>query len=168
MNKLFNSKKYSTCSLVTICMFCSAQELLRNKGICSNAWKEWEESSRTLPKIGGSKEFEPNGSWLEKKQIEKGLNSREFLLGIERVERSSQLASAEWLPEQKHARVTKKVGNDWANFGHEINSSLYLIPEEALILLETVSSHYVSPTLATKSFYMSNNKNFLRQKKIFL
>lgn len=118
-------------------VFHSAKELLRNRGICSKAWNEWDESSRALPKIG-AKQFEPNGSWLQNKQIEKGLESRRFLIAIERVERSSQLASAEWLPEQKKARVTKKSGHEWNNFGLEVNANLYLIAEEALILLETV------------------------------
>lgn len=50
----------------------------------------------------------------------------------------SQLAVAEWLPERKRAHVIKKSGQDWGNFGIEINRTLLLFPEEALLLLEMV------------------------------
>jgi len=60
------------------------------------------------------------------------------LLNIERVERVMELASAEWLSSQKRALVTKRSGQDWSNFGLEKNGFLYLLPEEALFLIETV------------------------------
>ncbi|EFN83046.1 uncharacterized protein LOC105184527 [Harpegnathos saltator] len=113
-----------------------AEELLRSKGISTNVLEEWEKSLQALPK-SGKKHFEPNNSWLENVQIEKGLKTRRNLLNIERVERVSELASAEWIPSQKKALVTKKSGQDWSSFGIDKNGSLYLIPEEALFLLET-------------------------------
>ncbi|XP_046616468.1 uncharacterized protein LOC124303384 [Neodiprion virginianus] len=112
-----------------------APELLKNKGITFEAWKKWDKTAETLPHKG-QKQYEPNNSWLQNKQIEKGLKDRKDLLGIERVERSSQLATAEWLPLESRARVTKKSGQEWTNFGLEENLELYLIPEEALLLLE--------------------------------
>ncbi|XP_046741148.1 uncharacterized protein LOC124408330 [Diprion similis] len=112
-----------------------APELLKNKGITFEAWKKWDKTAETLPRKG-QKQYEPNNSWLQNKQIEKGLKDRKDLLGIERVERSSQLATAEWLPLESRARVTKKSGQEWTNFGLEENLELYLIPEEALLLLE--------------------------------
>lgn len=111
--------------------------MLRSKGIRTTVLEEWEKSLLVLPK-SGKKHFEPNNSWLENVQIEKGLKTRRDLLNIERVERVSELASAEWIPAQKKALVTKKSGQDWSSFGTEKNGSLYLIPEEALFLLETV------------------------------
>lgn len=119
-------------------LFNRAEELLRNKGIRTCVLEEWEKSLQVLPK-NGEKRFEPNNSWLEKVQIEKGLKTRRDLLNIERVERISELASAEWIPTQKKALVTKRSGQDWSTFGTDKNGSLYLIPEEALFLLETVS-----------------------------
>lgn len=113
----------------------TAEQLIQNKGIKCNTLKEWEQTRKILPKFG-QKQFEPNNSWLEKVQIEKGVQNCKDLLNIERVERISQLASAEWLPEKKKAQVIKKSGQDWNNFGVEINNILYLIPEEALLLLE--------------------------------
>lgn len=116
------------------------EELLRNKGIKCNAWDEYERSTKTLPKTG-MKQFEPDDSWLQNMQIEKGLKSRKNLIAVERVDRISQLASAEWLPLQKRARVKKYSGQDWGNYGLEKNCALYLLPEEALFLLETVCYH---------------------------
>ncbi|XP_012264106.2 uncharacterized protein LOC105690667 isoform X1 [Athalia rosae] len=113
----------------------SAAELLVNKGICHETWERWNKTAEILPSVG-QKQYEPNSCWLQKKQIEKGLNDRKELLGVERVERKSQLAAAEWLPQESRARVTKKSGQEWTNFGVEENCQLYLIPEEALMLLE--------------------------------
>ncbi|KAG7207857.1 hypothetical protein KM043_009456 [Ampulex compressa] len=113
-----------------------AKQLLHNKGIRSTAWTELERSLSVLPKVG-MKQFEPNGSLLQSMQIEKGIKHRKQLLEIERVERNSQLAIADWLPAQKKACVTKRSGQDWSNFGIDKSGTLYLIPEEALFLLET-------------------------------
>ncbi|XP_078050913.1 tRNA splicing endonuclease subunit 54 [Augochlora pura] len=114
----------------------TVEELLQNKGIKCSAWDEYERSVKTLPKTG-MKQFEPDDSWLQNMQIEKGLKSRKNLIAVERVDRISQLASAEWLPLLKRARVKKHSGQDWGNFGLEKNCALYLLPEEALFLLET-------------------------------
>lgn len=114
---------------------------MENKGLKYNAWDEYEKSAKTLPKTG-MKQFEPNNSWLENMQIEKGIMTRKNLIAVERVDRISQLASAEWLPAQKRAKVKKYSGQDWSNFGLEKNGTLYLIPEEALFLLEAVCYSY--------------------------
>lgn len=110
---------------------------MRSKGIRSCVLEECEKSLYTLP-TKGKKYFEPNNSRLQNVQIEKGLKTRRDLLNIERVNRASELAIAEWIPSQKKAVVTKRSGQDWNNFGLEKNGSLYLIPEEALFLLEAV------------------------------
>ncbi|KAL6260409.1 hypothetical protein P5V15_007935 [Pogonomyrmex californicus] len=120
------------------CNTLTAKEILRNKGISNCVLKEWERSEEILPKIG-NKHFEPDNSWLQNVQIEKGIKNQKDLLHIERVERISELASAEWIPSQKRALVTKKSGQDWSNFGSEKNGSLYLLPEEALFLIEANS-----------------------------
>lgn len=111
--------------------------MLCNKGISNCVLEELEKSLKTLPR-NGKKHFEPDNSWLQNVQIEKGLKNRRDLLNIERVERTSELATAEWLPSQKIALVTKRSGQDWGNFGLEKNGFLYLQREEALFLIETV------------------------------
>lgn len=116
-----------------------AEELLRSKGIRNNVLEQWERSMQILPG-SGKKHFEPNNSWLQNTQIDKSLKNRRDLLNIERVDRISELARAEWIPLEKKALVTKKSGQDWNKFGLERNGFLYLLPEEALFLLETVGS----------------------------
>ncbi|XP_070164990.1 uncharacterized protein Tsen54 [Polyergus mexicanus] len=118
------------------CHVLTAEELLRSKGIRGSVLEEWERSLKILPN-SGKKHFEPNNSWLQNVQIEKGLKNRRDLLNIERVERISELASAEWIPSQKKALVTKRSGQEWNNFGLEKDGSLYLLPEETLFLIET-------------------------------
>ncbi|XP_063972204.1 uncharacterized protein LOC135159991 [Diachasmimorpha longicaudata] len=113
----------------------SAKELLLTRGIRAQACDEYARSSLVLPKCG-EKLFEPNGSWLQQKQISTNLENMRNLLKIERVNRLSQLAVAEWLPNEKRALVIKRSGVEWTNYGLELNKSLYLMPEEALLLLE--------------------------------
>lgn len=78
---------------------------------------------------------------MEKLQLENGLKNRKRLIEIERVERMSQLALAEWLPGSQRAKVTKQSGQKWDSFGFVEKSQLYLLPEEAMILLEMVMMH---------------------------
>lgn len=111
---------------------------MQNKGIRYEAWDEYERSSKVLPKTG-KKLFDPIGLWLQQKQVEKGLQLRKNLLNMKRIERKSQLAVAEWLPHEKKVRVLKKSGQEWTNFGLEVNCVLHLIPEESLLLLEMVT-----------------------------
>jgi tRNA-splicing endonuclease subunit sen54 N-term len=47
---------------------------------------------------------------------------------------------AEWVEEKGMAKVTTKKGKHWCNFGFEKDRSLWLNPEEALYLVETVST----------------------------
>ncbi|XP_043476090.1 uncharacterized protein LOC122507444 [Leptopilina heterotoma] len=115
--------------------FLRAEQLLLNKGIRCNTVDEYERYSQLLPKTG-KKLFEPKCTWLESKKIEKDLQYRSDLLAIERVERKSQIAFGEWLPNERKVQVLKRAGQVWANFGFEVNSILYLNPEEALSLLE--------------------------------
>ncbi|KAK0167775.1 hypothetical protein PV327_001639 [Microctonus hyperodae] len=113
----------------------TVKELLSTKGICSRLIDEHNQVTRVLPKTG-EKLFEPNGSWLQNKQIDTCLDTRKDLIKVERVNRLSALAVAEWLPHQNKAKVTKRSGVDWNNYGNDIRGTLYLIPEEALLLLE--------------------------------
>ena len=115
----------------------SAAQLLKVKGLGSAVWEEWQKSEFALPRIG-KKYFEPTGTWLQTMQLENGLKNRKRLLDIQRVERRSQLALAEWLPGIQRARITKRSGQKWDSFGYEEKCQLYLLPEEALVLLEMV------------------------------
>lgn len=100
----------------------------------------WHKGS-PLPKTG-KKHFEPTGTWLEEKQIENGLKTRKKLLELERVDRMSQLSLAEWLSHCQKAKVVRLSGKVWDTFGYYEQSQMYLLPEEALFLLEMVRKIY--------------------------
>uniref|UniRef100_A0A0K8TFY1 tRNA-splicing endonuclease subunit Sen54 N-terminal domain-containing protein n=1 Tax=Lygus hesperus TaxID=30085 RepID=A0A0K8TFY1_LYGHE len=85
----------------------------------------------------GSKEYAPNNSWLESKQIQVTLETYHDLVRSERIEKKANLSSAIWLDDVGKAKVTKKAGKFWEVFGHTIDSEDWLLPEEALFLLET-------------------------------
>ncbi|XP_054282649.1 uncharacterized protein LOC128999904 isoform X2 [Macrosteles quadrilineatus] len=87
-----------------------------------------------LPPVG-VKEFEPNHSWLEQKQIQSALDSRKTLLEAERIEKESNLMSADWRPDKHKAAVSRK-SKHWETFGHHAEDADWLFPEEVLFLLE--------------------------------
>ncbi|XP_041978027.1 uncharacterized protein LOC121732269 [Aricia agestis] len=89
----------------------------------------------TLPEVG-LKDVEPNGSWLEQKQIQSALEARKHLIEVERIEKSGALSVAVWYEEKMLAEVTQKVGGHWQFLGHNVGNQLYLYPEEALYLME--------------------------------
>lgn len=53
---------------------------------------------------------------------------------------SGALSHAVWLDKLRLAEVTKKVGSHWQYMGHYLNGKSFLFPEEALFLIETVST----------------------------
>uniref|UniRef100_A0A1B6M1V8 tRNA-splicing endonuclease subunit Sen54 N-terminal domain-containing protein n=1 Tax=Graphocephala atropunctata TaxID=36148 RepID=A0A1B6M1V8_9HEMI len=85
----------------------------------------------------GLKDFQPNNSWLEQKQIESALQERKALLEEERVEKWSCLMSAEWVAEKRKACVKQK-NKHWEVFGHHsaADDTDWLFPEETLFLME--------------------------------
>ncbi|KAF6199788.1 hypothetical protein GE061_006086, partial [Apolygus lucorum] len=85
----------------------------------------------------GCKEYAPNNSWLENKQIQVTLETYHDLVGSERIEKKTSLLSAIWLSDVGKAKVTKRAGKFWEVFGHTVDSEDWLLPEEALFLLET-------------------------------
>ncbi|XP_075973808.1 tRNA splicing endonuclease subunit 54 [Anticarsia gemmatalis] len=89
----------------------------------------------TLPDIG-LKDVTPNGSWLEQKQIQAALEARKHLIEVERIEKHGTLSQAKWLDGMNRAQVTQKAGGYWQYFGYNVGKTLYLMPEEALFLME--------------------------------
>uniref|UniRef100_A0A1B6GV98 tRNA-splicing endonuclease subunit Sen54 N-terminal domain-containing protein n=1 Tax=Cuerna arida TaxID=1464854 RepID=A0A1B6GV98_9HEMI len=85
----------------------------------------------------GLKDFQPNNSWLEQKQIQTALHERKALLEEERVEKWSCLMSAQWVPEKRKAFVKQK-NKHWEVYGHHsaADDLDWLFPEEVLFLME--------------------------------
>ncbi|KAF4519546.1 hypothetical protein B566_EDAN009449 [Ephemera danica] len=90
---------------------------------------------QTLP-AKGVKQYEPTGSWLETDQLAKTLEERKTIIQVERVDKWNLLSSADWLPEENVAEVTRKVGKIWQTMGTDKGGRLLLQPEEALYMLE--------------------------------
>ena len=53
------------------------------------------------------------------------------------------LSKAIWMPNEGLARIDKLVGGGWDCYGFQKSGKLHLYPEEALFLMETVSSTLV-------------------------
>lgn len=63
------------------------------------------------------------------------------------------LTTAEWLPNEKVARVDHRIGGGWDAFGYDKNGKTYLQPDETLFLLELVFM------CKLKCFFKTFNKN---------
>lgn len=50
------------------------------------------------------------------------------------------LSTADWDPDEGLAVVKHRVGSGWDVYGFEKSNTSYLLPEEALFLIELVSS----------------------------
>ncbi|XP_057331533.1 putative uncharacterized protein DDB_G0277255 [Microplitis mediator] len=113
----------------------TAKELLESNSLRARVSNEFEQVSKVLPKTG-VKLFQPNGSWLQNRQINACLEAQRDLIKVERVKKLSKLAVGEWLPQEKRVKVIKRSGIDWNNYGCDLRGTLYLNPEEALLQLE--------------------------------
>ncbi|KAJ0177370.1 hypothetical protein K1T71_007379 [Dendrolimus kikuchii] len=90
----------------------------------------------SLPEVG-MKDVLPNGSWLEQKQIQAALEARKHLVETERIEKRGVLSHASWSDDLKLAEVTQQAGGYWQYLGYNVGKKLFLMPEEALFLMET-------------------------------
>lgn len=125
---------------------------MKARGIQTKVCHDLDVTSFILPK-SGEKLIEPSQSLLENQQINTTLSSQKKVISIEKVGRVSQLALAEWLQDKKLAKVIRKHSTiHWQNYGTASGDTLYLIPEEALLLLELVMIIFLF------SFYMLYNK----------
>ncbi|GLV34970.1 tRNA splicing endonuclease subunit 54 [Carabus blaptoides fortunei] len=61
---------------------------------------------------------------------------KQVLLSAERVERRNNRAEAIWLPDKHLAKVTRRVGSIFSQYGYEEDGQIMLFPEEALFLLQ--------------------------------
>ncbi|XP_063445841.1 tRNA-splicing endonuclease subunit Sen54-like [Mytilus trossulus] len=100
-------------------------------------FKYRKQTDKFLPAVGGCKDFEPDGSWLQTKKLEKFYEERLELLSEQRVERYGNLVTGDWDPEKKLVQLHKELGKFWVYMGFVDKSRKWLYPEEALFLMET-------------------------------
>ncbi|KAG8041224.1 hypothetical protein G9C98_002212 [Cotesia typhae] len=98
--------------------YLNAEELLASNSLRARVSNEIEQTTKVIPKTG-LRLFEPNGSWLQNRQIDACLEARRDLINVERVKKVSKLAVGEWLPQERRVIVTKRSGVDWNNFGFQ-------------------------------------------------
>lgn len=89
-----------------------------------------------LPQKGGPKDYAPDGSWLQAKQLEHFYKERTKVLSEERVKKKGHLAHGEWKPEIGMVEMVGKVGKFWQTTGHVEGGKYLLYPEEALGLVD--------------------------------
>lgn len=91
--------------------------------------------SHKIP-VRGQKDFYPNDSEEQRKRLEQSLEEHWSLISEERVERLGNLVKATWVPDEKIVELQSPAGKFWQTMGFSANGKQYLLPEEALYLME--------------------------------
>ncbi|XP_020781637.1 tRNA-splicing endonuclease subunit Sen54 [Boleophthalmus pectinirostris] len=91
--------------------------------------------SHKIP-VRGQKDFMPDGSEEQKQKLEQALEEHWSLISEERVERLGSLVKGVWIPEEQIIELQTPAGRFWQTMGFSANGKQYLLPEEALFLME--------------------------------
>lgn len=84
----------------------------------------------------GQKDFFPDDSDKQRQCLEQTLNEHWSLISEERVERLGSLVKASWIPEDQIVELQTPAGKFWQTMGFSTEGKQYLLPEEALYLME--------------------------------
>uniref|UniRef100_A0A665TP89 tRNA-splicing endonuclease subunit Sen54 N-terminal domain-containing protein n=1 Tax=Echeneis naucrates TaxID=173247 RepID=A0A665TP89_ECHNA len=91
--------------------------------------------SHKIP-IRGQKDFFPNDSEEQRQRLEQSLNEHWSLISEERVERLGNLVRAKWIPGDQIVELQSPAGKFWQTMGFSSDGKQFLLPEEALYLME--------------------------------
>lgn len=91
--------------------------------------------SHKIP-VRGQKDFIPDGSEEQRQRLEHALDEHWSLVSEERVERLGSLVKGVWIPEERVIELQTPAGKFWQTMGFSANGKQYLLPEEALFLME--------------------------------
>ncbi|XP_061703037.1 tRNA-splicing endonuclease subunit Sen54 isoform X2 [Syngnathoides biaculeatus] len=91
--------------------------------------------SHKIP-VRGKKDFYPDNSEEQRMRLEQNLNEHWSLLSEERVERLGNLVKAVWIPSEQIVELQSPAGKFWQTMGFSTSGKQYLLPEEALYLME--------------------------------
>ncbi|XP_002739332.1 tRNA-splicing endonuclease subunit Sen54-like [Saccoglossus kowalevskii] len=83
----------------------------------------------------GVKDFAPDNSPWQQQRLDSAYAEQKNLLSEERVTRHGSLAQATWNGGLGLAELTLEKGKFWNTMGHHINDKKWLLPEEALFLM---------------------------------
>ncbi|KAG8006545.1 tRNA-splicing endonuclease subunit Sen54 [Nibea albiflora] len=91
--------------------------------------------SHKIP-VRGQKDFFPNNSDEQRRQLEQSLDEHWSLISEERVEKLGNLVKATWIPSEQRVELQSPAGKFWQTMGFSANGKQHLLPEEALYLME--------------------------------
>ncbi|KAG9343727.1 hypothetical protein JZ751_013105 [Albula glossodonta] len=91
--------------------------------------------SHKIP-VRGQKDFIPDGSKQQQERLERSLEEQWTLVSEERVERLGNLVKAVWIPKEDVVELQSPAGKFWQTMGFSENGKQFLLPEEALYLME--------------------------------
>ncbi|XP_040919353.1 tRNA-splicing endonuclease subunit Sen54 [Toxotes jaculatrix] len=127
--------------------------------------------SHKIP-VRGQKDFFPNDSEEQRRQLEQSLNEHWSLISEERVERLGNLVRATWIPGDQVVELQSPAGKFWQTMGFSANGKQILLPEEALYLMEcgNLQVFYEDLPLSIQDGYerfLSSNTVSLQQYQVF-
>ncbi|XP_078808071.1 tRNA-splicing endonuclease subunit Sen54 isoform X2 [Oryzias latipes] len=91
--------------------------------------------SRKIP-VRGQKDFFPDESEEQRQRLQQSLDEHWSLVSEERVERLGNLVKGVWLPCRRLVELQSPAGKFWQTAGFSADGKQYLLPEEALYLME--------------------------------
>ncbi|RVE70063.1 hypothetical protein OJAV_G00083500 [Oryzias javanicus] len=91
--------------------------------------------SRKIP-VRGQKDFFPDESEEQRRRLQQSLDEHWSLVSEERVERLGNLVRGVWLPRRRLVELQSPAGKFWQTMGFSAGGGQYLLPEEALYLME--------------------------------
>ncbi|XP_047427068.1 tRNA-splicing endonuclease subunit Sen54 [Mugil cephalus] len=127
--------------------------------------------SHKIP-VRGQKDFFPDDSDEQRQRLEQSLNEHWSLVSEERVERLGNLVKATWVPGDRVVELQSPAGKFWHTMGYSANGKQYLLPEEALYLMEcgSVQVFYEDLPLSIQDGYekfLSPDAVSLQQYQVF-
>ncbi|XP_075942732.1 tRNA-splicing endonuclease subunit Sen54 isoform X3 [Anarhichas minor] len=91
--------------------------------------------SHKIP-VRGQKDFFPDDSDEQRRRLEQSLTEHWSLISEERVEKLGNLVKATWIPSEQIVELQSPAGKFWQTMGFSATAKQFLLPEEALYLME--------------------------------
>ncbi|XP_028842803.1 tRNA-splicing endonuclease subunit Sen54 isoform X1 [Denticeps clupeoides] len=91
--------------------------------------------SNKIP-VRGQKEFSRSDSEKQKERLQQSLEEHWALIAEERVERLGSLVKGLWIPGERVVELQSPAGKFWHTMGYADQGKQFLLPEEALYLME--------------------------------
>ncbi|GAA6222102.1 tRNA-splicing endonuclease subunit Sen54 [Lates japonicus] len=127
--------------------------------------------SHKIP-VRGQKDFFPSDSDEQRRRLEQSLDEHWSLISEERVERLGNIVKATWIPSDQIVELQSPAGKFWQTMGFSADGKQYLLPEEALYLMEcgNVQVFYKDLPLSIQDGYerfLSSDTVSLQQYQVF-